>query len=179
MLWPPTGTRIDAFGTTNLKNTSGIIDPTWECFIDNVSIGATNPFNFVENNWVLCSAENLTDTSHVMTVNAKSNGTTFWFDYFQYIPSVDISSSTDGELVMIDNMDPDIHFDSSWQSLGNIANMTSTKGANVTFSFIGEISQLTPFHPSNHPIPRCRPFILWDDTSRTPNISIFGYLHHR
>ncbi|KIM39686.1 hypothetical protein M413DRAFT_447143 [Hebeloma cylindrosporum] len=129
------GTAIDVFGTTDQGNSSGVIDPTWECFIDNTSIGATNPYNFAENNWLLCSAENLADTSHVITVNVKSRGRTFWFDYFQYLPSPNIS--TEGEFVLVQNLDPDIHFDSSWQPLGPNANMTVTKGGSVTFKFMG------------------------------------------
>lgn len=176
-LRPQTGTRIDVVGTTDPGNSPGVIDPTWECFIDNVSIGATNPFNFVENNWILCSAENLADASHVVTVNVKSLGRPFWFDYFQYVPSANVS--TERELVMVQNMDPDIHFDSSWQPLGPNANMTVTKGGSVTFNFTGETSRPTPFHPPNHAISRCWPFVLRYNTARTPNSTIFGYLQHR
>jgi hypothetical protein len=136
--WPQTGTTIDVVGTTNPGNSTGGVDPTWECFIDNISIGATNPFNFVENNWILCSAENLPDTSHVVTVNVKSHGHTFWFDYFRYTPSANVSA--EGELVLVQNFDPDIHFDSSWQPLSPNANMTVTKGGSVAFNFTGETS---------------------------------------
>lgn len=52
------GSAVNIFGTTNINNSSGTIDPTWECFIDGVIIGSTSPFQYAENNWLLCTWNN-------------------------------------------------------------------------------------------------------------------------
>ena len=47
------GTGVQVFGANNLRNDSGVLDPQWECFIDNISIGATTPFQYPGNHhWV-------------------------------------------------------------------------------------------------------------------------------
>ena len=113
-------------------------DPTWECFIDDISIGRTDPFQFAENNWLFCSSGILADTSHLLTVNAKSKGSTFWFDYLRFTPSA--NGSLSDALIYIDNTDPAIRYDSDWQPLGDIANMTSSTGSTVVFNFLGEFN---------------------------------------
>jgi len=82
-----------------------------------------------------------------VTVNVKSRGRTFWFDYFQYVPSPNIS--TEGELVLVQNLDPDVHFDSTWEPLGTTANMTVARGGTVTINFTGE-ARPTLFRTSSH-----------------------------
>jgi hypothetical protein len=127
---------VNVFGTTNINNSSGIIDPTWECFIDGVSIGSTSPFQYAENNWVLCTWNNNgTSGSHVLTVNATSNGHPFYFDWLQYEPPQ--SASVENAVVFLDHMDAAIQYDSSWQALGGSANMTTNQGSIVMLDFIG------------------------------------------
>ncbi|KAF8159353.1 hypothetical protein B0H34DRAFT_767602 [Crassisporium funariophilum] len=129
------GTSISLLGTNNIKTSGGETDPGWECFIDNVSIGSTNPFQFSENNWVLCSKQNLTDESHVLTVNVNSKGRNFWFDSIHFNPSDSVPS--DNALLSIENNDPSIRYDSSWEALGETATMTRTKDAKVSYDFTG------------------------------------------
>lgn len=134
---------MNVFGTTNINNSSGTIDPTWECFIDGVSIGSTSPFQYAENNWLLCTwNDNGPAGSHVLTVNAKSTGHNFWFDWLQYEPPQ--SASVQNAVVYLDHMDAAIKFDSSWQSLGGSANMTTKEGSTVTLDFIGTHPCLLP-----------------------------------
>lgn len=141
------GTQISVFGTTNVKNSSsGIVDPSWECLIDNNSIGSTPPFLFIENNWNLCSADNLPSGTHTLTVNTFSHGRHFWFDYLQYTPSnVD---DLNNALVKVPRTDPDIVYDGTWQNLGNIATMTRASGSSATLSFTGRSWRppLTVYH---------------------------------
>jgi hypothetical protein len=125
---------VNVFGTTNI--TSGIIDPTWECFIDGVSIGSTSPVPYAENNWLLCTWDNNgTSGSHVLTVNATSNGHPFYFDWLQYEPPQ--SASVQNAVVYLGNLDAAIKYDSSWQSRGDAANMTTKEESKVTVDFIG------------------------------------------
>lgn len=134
---------MNVFGTTNINNSSGTIDPTWKCFIDGVSIGSTSPFQYAENNWLLCTwNDNGPAGSHVLTVNAKSTGHNFWFDWLQYEPPQ--SASVQNAVVYLDHMDAAIKFDSSWQSLGGSANMTTKEGSTVTLDFIGTHPCLLP-----------------------------------
>lgn len=129
------------YGTIDQRNSSGEIDPTWECFVDDVSIGSMNPFQFVENNWVLCSVDGLPDKSHVLTVNASSHGQTFWFDYLRYVPSANVP--LDNALVFVDHKDSELQYDSNWQALGSIGNMTDIRGSKVSLSFKGKTSGLS------------------------------------
>ena len=138
------GSAVNVFGTTNINNSSGTIDPTWECFIDAVSIGSTSPFQHAENNWLLCTWNNNgpAQGSHVLT--AKSTGHNFWFDWLQYEPPQ--SASVQNAVVYINPLDAAIKFDSSWQSVpGGSANMTTKEGSTLTLDFIGAHPCLLPF----------------------------------
>lgn len=144
------GSAVNVFGTTNINNSSGVIDPTWECFIDGVSIGSTSPFQYAENNWALCTWNNNgASGSHVLTVNATSNGHPFYFDWLQYEPPQ--SASVQNAVVYLDHLDAAIKYDSSWQALGGTANMTTVAGSNVTLDFIGTQLSWYGFIPTELP----------------------------
>lgn len=157
-------------------------DPTWECFIDDISIGRTDPFQFAENNWLFCSSGILADTSHLLTVNAKSKGSTFWFDYLRFTPSA--NDSLGDALIYIDNTDPAIRYDSDWQPLGDIANMTSSTGSTVAFDFLGESnfcwrdfvvhSIITTFR-----LNRCKSVLVQSHTNRTCSRPLIGNILNR
>ncbi|KAG6845575.1 hypothetical protein H0H87_007254 [Tephrocybe sp. NHM501043] len=140
------GTSIQVYGTVNLSptyNASIVSDPSfqppWECFIDNISIGASKPSPFQENNWVFCENDHLNDGSHELKLNINmKQGTTFWLDYLQYTPS---QTPENGLVVLVDNSDPSLSYDSTWQGVESTATMTTTQGGKVTFNFNG--TQLT------------------------------------
>ena len=124
------------YGTNNLLNDSGVLDPTWNCFVDNISIGPTTPFQYPENNWVFCDQEKLVDGPHILTVNATvMKAQTFWFDDIQYVPSASVSLEDDA--VLVDSLDPQLQYGAGWQALGSTANMTSQTNSIFTFDFIG------------------------------------------
>lgn len=117
-------------------NTTTGWDPRWECFVDNVSIGATDPFPYDENNWPLCQATDLNDGLHELAVNITSTtGQPFWLDYIQYAPSSSVSEET--AYVVVDSLDPAIGYGVGWTALGGSANMTSTQGSIFQFNFTG------------------------------------------
>lgn len=122
-------------GTNNIKNSSGVLDPVWECFIDGVSIGVGNAtiFPYIENNWQLCNWYTLTPGQHTITVNVNSRSQAFFFDRFEYLPS----GQVDGAGILVNKLDPDLRYDSSWQILGTISQMTQKTGATVFFPFVG------------------------------------------
>jgi hypothetical protein len=134
------GTSIQIKGTSNRVNTSTGFDPSWECFIDKISIGATQPFQYPENNWLLCEQQLLVDGQHLVTVNvsqATQAGRTFWFDDIVYTPSSNVPS--DGAYTLVDNVDPAIAYGDGWLNLGNVANFTSQTGAGFVFNFTGVV----------------------------------------
>jgi hypothetical protein len=160
---PPTislfsGSEVIVYGTSITTNASGTQDPTWECFIDNTSIGwllSSNATTFGEgsqNNWPLCEAQ-FQDGPHSLTVNANvSNQQTFWFDHIQYAPSASVSLNQ--SFLRIDSNDSAIQYSpaggwSTIQVFNNIfeiegfpmneGNFTSTQitGANLTYLFSG------------------------------------------
>lgn len=127
---------MKVYGSTQIRNNSGVIDPVWECFVDQVSIGSTRPFIYPENNWLFCSQGNLTDGPHVISVNATiATGRTFWFDRVEYAPSASISLWD--KAIRVDHLDPALQFGSGWYALGDTANATSRSGSVFTFNFFG------------------------------------------
>ncbi|KAG5735203.1 hypothetical protein E4T56_gene4807 [Termitomyces sp. T112] len=145
------GSSVTVWGTTSLKtvdNGTGF-DPHWECFVDQISIGATKPFQFAENNWQLCEQASMTDGPHVLTINVTSAGNTFWFDYLTYTPSP--SASYETTVLLVQNTDSAITYDSGWGELGNTANMTTKVGSEVKFDFVGTSLAWVGFIPTELP----------------------------
>ncbi|KAG6813717.1 hypothetical protein H0H92_008125 [Tricholoma furcatifolium] len=108
-------------------------NPPWECFIDDVSIGNSPASPYHENNWLLCEGV-LSDGSHKLTLNISMNpGQIFWVDYIEYTPTTPI----DGSVVLVENTDPALSYDSTWQEVDGLAKMTNTQGGGVSFNFTG------------------------------------------
>ena len=92
------GKSIIVSGTTQIRNDSGIIDPQWECFIDDVSIGSKAPSHGV-----------LTDGPFVFRLEAKvAKEQTFWFDFLNYIPSSSVPLDT--STVFYDQSDSTVQY---------------------------------------------------------------------
>jgi len=133
----PAGTSVSVIGSNNLRNDSGVLDPTWECFVDHISIGKTTPFQFAENNWVFCEQAVLVDGPHLLTVNATvANKQTFWFDRIQYVPSAGMSLAS--KAILVDSGDKALQYGTGWGALGGTANSTSRTGSAFSFEFDGE-----------------------------------------
>lgn len=167
------------YGTTNITDSSGLVDPSWECFIDGASIGATAPFQYPENNWLLCSADNLTSTHHTLTVTASSKGRYFYFDYLQYVPSVpsDLSFS----MVFVPPSDPNIEYDSSWTELGSVASVTRVNGSSAKFHFTGE--PIYSIFSSGKPLAkqwnhRCQSYVVCHNTIRASYLALKRDVFH-
>lgn len=133
------GTTVEVWGTSNVINIDTAPDPTLECFVDGVSIGRDDPFEFPENNWRLCGGAQLQDGHHTLRIDVKvvSNKQTFWLDQLRYIPSPDLL--LDNQVILFENTDPVIQLDSQWTSLGETGNMTTHKGSSAKVDFIGKL----------------------------------------
>jgi hypothetical protein len=132
------GSSVRVIGATNRVNTSTGFDPSWECFVDKISIGATPPYQYPETNWLLCEQKQLVDGQHVVTVNvnqATQAGRTFWVDDIIYTPSSNVTS--DGGYTLVSNLDPAIAYGDGWLDLSNVANSTSQTGTEFVFNFTG------------------------------------------
>ena len=136
LLWSFSGSQVIVLGTTITTNSSGIQDPTWECFIDNASIGWNTTAVVIENNWILCEDSYLLDGPHVLRVQViVSNQQTFWFDQIQYLPSFNVS--LDQSIVRIDSTDEAVQYSSGWLPLTGNVNYTQTEGSSLTLDFSG------------------------------------------
>ncbi|KAF9563380.1 hypothetical protein CPC08DRAFT_760934 [Agrocybe pediades] len=131
------GTQVTIYGTNNHLDTSGVLDPAWECFIDGISIGSANLVVTVENNWVLCEQDDLHDGAHMLSVNATTKRQTFWFDSIRYRPSP--TMSLESATVLVDNSDVGLQnsYSADWMPLFDIANMTNSAYATFSFNFTG------------------------------------------
>ncbi|PPR02068.1 hypothetical protein CVT24_011167 [Panaeolus cyanescens] len=160
------GTDITVWGTNNIRNDSGVVDPQWSCFIDNVPI-RSNPFQFFENNWALCSPPDslvLEDGVHVLTVNATvARSQTFWIDAIDYVPSASVP--LDDKAILVENNDPQLQYGPGWQSLGGTANMTTVQGSSFTFQFYGVSLSWFGFIPRELPLgPAAGTYSIDDNT---------------
>ncbi|KAF8801593.1 hypothetical protein BYT27DRAFT_7245174 [Phlegmacium glaucopus] len=145
------GTSITVLGTSITTNASGTQDPTWECFVDNNSIGWNTVLEFAENNWVFCQNGQLHDGPHVLTVKAKvSNQQTFWFDQIQYIPSSNVP--LDQSILHVDSSDSTLQYSPGWQPLNGIVNLTQTAGSTLTYQFSGVSLSWVAFIPGRFPL---------------------------
>ena len=127
------GTTVSVIGT-NSGTTN--LDPSWECFVDNVSIGYNPPSSHPENNWVFCEADSLSDAQHTITLQANVTGQLLWFDRFEYSPSSSVN--LDSSLIMVDAGDPAVTYGPGWGETRGIGKMTLQQGANATVDFSGE-----------------------------------------
>lgn len=145
------GSQVTVIGTNNIRNDSGVLDPTWQCFVDDISIGASTPFIFPENNWVFCNQNSLVDGPHVLTVNATVlKNQTFWFDNIQYVPSASVP--LDQAAIVVSHLDSQLQYGAGWGELGSIANMTLQNGSTFAFDFIGVSLSWYGFIPQELPI---------------------------
>ncbi|KAF8157835.1 hypothetical protein B0H34DRAFT_706329 [Crassisporium funariophilum] len=131
------GTLVSIMGTTQIDNSTGVVDPQWSCFVDNVQVDTGDPFPFPENNWPLCTARTLSDGLHVITVNVTVKAQPFWFDQIQYIPSSVVP--LDNATILVDIPDPIIRFSPGWTTLAGLTvNTTNEAGSTVEIDFIGD-----------------------------------------
>ncbi|KDR73720.1 hypothetical protein GALMADRAFT_251531 [Galerina marginata CBS 339.88] len=146
------GTQVQIFGSNNPRNDSGVIDPTWECFVDNVRVPPSDPFQFQENNWGFCGKGQLSDGPHVITVNVTvMKAQTFWFDSLQYVPSP--SLALDQAAVLLDSFDPLLQYGPGWGALGGGANMTGQTNSIANIDFVGVSVSWYGFIPTELPHP--------------------------
>jgi len=163
----PTGTSVSVVGSINLRNDSGVLEHTWECFVDHISIGKTTPQFANNNNMVLCKRAVLVDGPHLLTVNATvANKQTFWFDRIQYVPSAGMLLAS--KAILVDCEDKALQYDAEWEwaAPGGIK-MTGKTGSVFNFEFDGE-SARRPFCSSRNCIntndsslSRCHLGLVW------------------
>ncbi|KAF8808393.1 hypothetical protein BYT27DRAFT_7337775 [Phlegmacium glaucopus] len=147
------GSSVTVLGTSTVPDTNFLSGPdlSWECFVDNSSIGSLPVISYAENNWVFCQNGQLQDGPHVLTVKAKvSNQKTFWFDQIQYLPSSNVS--LDESIVRINSNDPDIQYSSGWKELNGVVNLTQTTGSTITYVFTGVSLSFVSFLPDKFPL---------------------------
>ena len=132
-----TGSEVTVLGTSIFTNATATPDPTWECFIDSISIGWNiSAGSGTENSWVFCQTDLLQDQPHVLTVNVTVlHKQPFLFDQIQYLPSsnVPLYNTT----VRVDSSDPAVQYSSGWTELLGIVNLTQSVESTVKFQFFG------------------------------------------
>ena len=134
------GTQVIVLGTSGvIKSASGTQDPTWECFIDNISIGrniSAGEFGMTENNWVLCQIDQLQDGPHILSLKVTVlHQQTFWIDQIQFLPSSNVP--LDNSTVRVDSSDPSIQYSSGWKESDGIVNLTQNSGSTIAYEFFG------------------------------------------
>jgi hypothetical protein len=134
------GTSVAVLGTIDVVNTTLGFDPSWECFVDNISISiGPDPKQLQhspENNQVLCEREHLNDESHNITVKISTTGRPFWLDYIQFNPSPSLSLET--AVIRVESGDTGVFYDTNWKTTKTgLARLTQVKDSSARFSFTG------------------------------------------
>ncbi|KAF9439547.1 hypothetical protein P691DRAFT_690437, partial [Macrolepiota fuliginosa MF-IS2] len=131
------GTAVGVSGSNIDQNTTHP-DPTFECFVDDVSIGRTSPFQFAENNWPFCNKDGLPDGLHKLRIDVTvmSPDHTFWLDQIKYNPSSAVP--LDNKVIWLGNTDPAIAYDLHWGEWpGGLGNITMRNNSVALVQFIG------------------------------------------
>ncbi|KAF8151509.1 hypothetical protein B0H34DRAFT_664724 [Crassisporium funariophilum] len=143
------GPRIHVLGTSDVEIVNNVANPSFECFVDGVSIESEEPSKDPLNHWPLCGTSKLHDGEHVFTLNATvRNRRTFWFDMLDYIPT---RGTVDQADICVSSVDPRIHYGPGWKVWGGLANITSEAGSKVTFEFTGVSVSWYGVIPGNSP----------------------------
>jgi len=144
------GTAVTIMGTTNLAKIDDThYDPMWECFVDQISIGSTSPFQYRENNWNMCGKDSLNDGPHEITLKVTTRGGTFWLDAITFAPSAHDTYGT--EVLVVDDNDPGVQYGDGWQPLGTTASFTGKTGSTARLSFVGTGLSWLGFIPTELP----------------------------
>ncbi|KAJ7059405.1 hypothetical protein C8F01DRAFT_1295165 [Mycena amicta] len=136
------GTSVALTGSIAVtKLADGTYDPSWECDVDGIKIGESNPtFAFAENNWSLCNQDVISPGAHTLTVTVHSTkGGAFYVDGIFYTPVEEaLGLGVDGVVVEYTNLDA-----SGWGA----QNVTTTNGAQVALNFHGTEVSLLGYTP--------------------------------
>lgn len=134
------GTRVRLLGTSNIDNSTGTPDPSWECFVDGESIGSEAPFETLQNNWPLCLAPDLLeDREHTLTLNITTRGRPFYLDQVRILPSFDSERQPSSASVVVEQSDLAITFndEENWPASNGSIRSTSADGASLSMNFTG------------------------------------------
>ncbi|KAJ7107900.1 hypothetical protein C8R44DRAFT_320710 [Mycena epipterygia] len=119
------GTTILVQGTVDVStDANGVMDPTWNCFVDGTGI-PPKTFDAIENNWQLCQLDGMASGSHVLTIQVTSKGRTFYLDSLVYTPTPD--TVFESAVLIYPHADPAVNFSSGWKEDGQ--QLTQTKDA--------------------------------------------------
>ncbi|KAF9440560.1 hypothetical protein P691DRAFT_608922, partial [Macrolepiota fuliginosa MF-IS2] len=161
------GMDIGVSGSNIDPNTTNP-DPTFECFIDDVSIGRTSPFPFAENNWPFCNKSGLPDGPHELQIDVTvmSPNNTFWLDQIKYNPSSAVP--LDNKVLLVNNSDPAITYDSFWTEWpGGLGKITQQTNSVALVQFIGTSITWMAFTPTEHP--HTKVMATWSIDGGAPN----------
>ena len=128
------------FGSNNPREDNGVIDPQWECFLDDVRVPPTAHFGPGENNWHMCELLTAADGPHTLHVNVTvQREQVFWFDSIQYAPSASVDLTNKDLLIDAkdDVLQAAMLASRAWQPWGPAANFTTVPGTSFKFDFVG------------------------------------------
>ncbi|KAH6893731.1 hypothetical protein BKA70DRAFT_1118977 [Coprinopsis sp. MPI-PUGE-AT-0042] len=154
------GSAVVLSGSNNPLNESGIVTPSYECFLDGVKFGEQTTFPYPANNWDFCNWEDKDGVgrTHTLSLEVKTDGQTFFADKIKYVPTEGSKAAKEnggGEgsenVVEIPRGDLAIKLGEGWGPLGSTANFTTTKGATAEIEFYGTRLSWWAFIPGEFP----------------------------
>lgn len=131
------GSASRVYGTLLAGSQSGVLDPSWGCFVDGESYPVPPVMPADQNNWRLCDFDSLQEGVHNITILVTSRSRHFWLDYITYNPSPNPIVRSPVEFARIENQDRAIRYDASWRPLAEMAYYTATPEASMAITFAG------------------------------------------
>ncbi|KAF7317810.1 hypothetical protein MKEN_00868900 [Mycena kentingensis (nom. inval.)] len=131
------GTAVAVYGSMNTTTLDGTVTPSWTCLVDGLGI-VNQPVVNLLNNKILCNGSDLSaDREHELSVNIKTSGQPFIFDYVLYVPSPTQRTVAGPSVVVFTDADKsNVTFSGTWnQFKGGTA--THGTGAQMIFNFAG------------------------------------------
>ncbi|TFK17577.1 hypothetical protein FA15DRAFT_734280 [Coprinopsis marcescibilis] len=104
------GTKFNGNGT--------IGNASWQCIIDGQTIAPPYDRSFIQNDYAYCSASDLQDATHTLTMNVgASESTPLWLDRIQFFPTVNTAyhATLSGYSVALMVNDTSLRYGPGWQ----------------------------------------------------------------
>ncbi|GJJ07700.1 hypothetical protein Clacol_001905 [Clathrus columnatus] len=120
-----------------IRNVDAQNDPNWTCSIDSFPLDTGGNNGIADTNrYILCSNDSLPLGQHTVSIDVRSLGTPFWFDYIRYQPGPTVSN--DSKIIIYDSLNDNIQYDGTWLNSPNSgAHMTQTDGGTLSVPFNG------------------------------------------
>ena len=130
--------RFNIYGTTFPTTTPGVLDPSYTCTVNGISVDPQSPATaWPRNGALLFTGGGPDQGNHTVFLTALSNTSAFYFDFLQYLP--DANSNPEEPTVNIEHADLAVEYLNGAWTAELYGMMTEQKDAKMRISFTGVV----------------------------------------